>query len=51
MEGVVSVQGGGQAAREIESVEEPSFGSREGEELPLLEARIASVINAKTFRF
>jgi hypothetical protein len=48
---VVSVQGGGQAAREIESVEEPSFGSREGEVLPFLEARIASVINSKTFRF
>ena len=43
--------GGGQAARGVDSAEEPSLGSRQGEELPLLEARIASVINSKTFRF
>lgn len=48
---VSKCSGGGQAAREIESAEEPSLGSREGEELPLLEERIASVINSKTFRF
>jgi hypothetical protein len=43
--------GGGQAAREIESAEELSLGSTEGEALPLLDARIASVMNSKTFRF
>jgi len=43
--------GGGQAARGVDSAEELSLGSRQGEELPLLEARIASVINSKTFRF
>ena len=51
----VTVQGGGQAARGIDSgidsVEALSWGSREGEALPLLEARIASVMNSKTCRF
>jgi hypothetical protein len=48
----VTVQGGGdQAASGIDSGEAFSWGSREGGELPSLEARIASVINSRTLRF
>jgi len=38
-----------QAASGIDSGEAFSWGSREGEAPPLLEARIASVMNSKTF--
>ena len=47
----VSVQRGmSQAAKDVDS-KGSDCGSRDGEEVPRRAARIASVINSKTFRF